>query len=74
MFKIYSGEKNSSGPFVKAIVEASANGKRWSRVGVFSVKDGVANVVLRSPIKRIRIVYTGSMQMPLVLRKIVKEM
>ena len=73
-FKIYSGEKNSSGPFAKAIVEASAKGKRWNRVGVFSVKDGVANVVLRSPVERLRIVYVGAMPMPFVLRKIVKEM
>ena len=72
-FKICSGERNGSGPFAKAAVEASAKGKRWDRVGVFSAKNGVANVVLSSPVKRIRVVCIGSMQTPLVLRKIVKD-
>jgi len=72
-FVVYSGLKDGSYRLANANVEASSDGKRWSRVGMFSGKNGVAKVNLRSAAGLMRIVYTGSKPRPFVIRKIVKE-
>lgn len=67
---IYSGMKDGSRPLVKGIVEASTDDRHWNRVGCFT-KDGLSRIRLRSTVKRIKIVYTGTMPEQLILRKIV---
>lgn len=72
-FKIYSGLRDGTARLRRAAVEVSADGRRWSRVGSFSERDGVARVEIRTSVKWLRIVCTGSDPQPLVLRKIVSE-
>ncbi len=72
-FKIYSGLRDGTVRLHRAAVEVSVDGRRWSRVGSFSERDGIARVEIRTPVKWMRIVCTGSDPQPLVLRKIVRE-
>jgi hypothetical protein len=72
-FVVYSGMKDGSRPLANAKVEVSNDGRRWTRVGMFSRKNGEARVTLRSASRLMRFVYTGSRPRPFVIRKIVKE-
>lgn len=72
-FRICSGFRDGSERLTKAVVESSTDGKRWRRAGAFSGKTGEARIDLRSPVRRIRVVYDGARPGVMVLRKIVKE-
>lgn len=68
---VYSGLKDGTGLLAQGIVEASANGKFWNRVGMFSGKDGVARAELRTPARFVRMTCTGTKPQPFVIRKVV---
>ena len=51
-------------------VESSADGKRWSRVGVFSNKDGVCSFVPRGKIRYLRVRLSSEKPQTICLRRL----
>lgn len=72
-FRLVSGLKDGRQRLGDAIVEASAKGERWHRVGKFSERRGEVRFVLRRAADCLRIIYVGERPMVMVIRKIVAE-
>ena len=68
--KVFSGDKNGGQRLANAIVEVSANGKSWSRVGSFSVKDGVCSFSRSMKFKYLRVKPVGPKPQTFLLRRL----
>lgn len=71
--RFYSGFRNGKALLHSAFVESSKGDGKWRRVGFFSAKTGEARVVMRTPVKCLRVVYGGPKPQTMVLRKVVLE-
>ena len=72
-FRLVSGLKNGSQRLGNAVVEASAGGEKWSRVGMFTERRDEVRFELRRAADRLRIVFVGDRPTVMVIRKIVPE-
>ena len=72
-FRLVSGLRNGSQRLGNAVVEASAGGGKWSRVGMFAKRRDEVRFELRRAADRLRIVFVGERPAVMVIRKIVPE-
>lgn len=69
-FEILSGNRKGEGRLRRAMVEVSANGKTWVRVGTFSAKDGSCTFVRGSDFTCLRVRTLGDGGQEFALRKL----
>ncbi len=74
-FSFVSGDGKGGRRLQRACVESSADGKRWTRIGTFSAKDGTCSFVPRGKIRYLRVKSTAARPQTICLRrlKVVKD-
>ena len=69
-FTFVSGDAKGGNRAKNAVVESSADGKRWTRVGSFSAKDGTCSFVTRGRIRYLRVKSTAAKPQTICLRRL----
>lgn len=68
---VLTGMLDGHGILTKGIVEVSEDGKSWKQVGLFSKRTGVCRILLKTPIRHLRVRARTRNHQPLIVREVV---